>query len=475
MWSRLLLLAALLALVGAPDTLAQPQGEGTLLENPHRTLVTQYEGTKTCLGCHEKEAKAVHASVHYQWKADAPNIANAKGQKLGKLNTSNDFCTNPTVSWISILKNDDGKVIGNGCSKCHTGLGLKPAAEPVPAQLENIDCLICHAPTYRREVVQKDGALRWQPVALGNREAMLTIAQNPSKPTNEVCLRCHVGSGGGLNFKRGDLETAHLKASRDFDVHMGSGMACTQCHTFKDHRLVGSGTQMGGTDRPGERRECTNCHEGQAHRNAQLNRHVAAVACTTCHIPNFARHDATDMRRDWSRSEAVKGEGRFEPAIEFAKNVTPVYAWWNGAGTFALLDEPVKAQPNGKVSLYTPLGSIADAKAKIHPFKYHTAKLPVDNATKRMIPIAVGPVFKTGNTMAGVKLGAKNYFGTEITDVGWIETERYMGLFHEIVPAKSALGCDACHYGGKRLDWKTLGYKGDPMTTGARKVQASRP
>lgn len=28
MWSRLLLLAALLALVAAPDTLAQPQGEG---------------------------------------------------------------------------------------------------------------------------------------------------------------------------------------------------------------------------------------------------------------------------------------------------------------------------------------------------------------------------------------------------------------------------------------------------------------
>ena len=57
-------------------------------------------------------------------------------------------------------------------------------------------------------------------------------------------------------------------------------------------------------------------------------------------------------------------------------------------------------------------------------------------------------------------------------DVGWIETERYMGLFHEVVPARDALRCDACHRGGQQLDWKALGYRGDPMKTGGRKAKA---
>jgi hypothetical protein len=469
---RLMPTAVMVALVALPSW-AQHQGEGTLWENPHRAYVKKYEGTKTCLACHEEQAKHVFSSVHYQWKADAPNIVNAKGKKLGKINTSNDFCTNPTVSWIAILTNDQGKVIGNGCSKCHAGLGLKPADQPSQAQFENIDCLICHSANYRREVVKKDdGSLQWQPTALANPEAMLNVAQNVARPTNEVCLRCHVGSGGGMNFKRGDIETAHMRAARDFDVHMGSGMQCIQCHKFQDHRILGSGTQMGGMDRPQDPPpRCEGCHRGQVHAKPELNRHTRTVACTTCHIPTFARHDPTDMRRDWSRSEPVTGEGRFEPVIDLKKNVRPVYAWWNGTAVLGLLDEPVKTGPNGKVSLYRPVGSIKDSKAKIYPFKYHEAKLPIDNATGLMIPVAVGMVFRAGNNEGGVKAGAKAFYGREVTDIGWIETERYMGLFHEVVPKKDALQCNACHVGGDRLDWKGLGYKGDPMTVGARKVK----
>lgn len=474
--ARRVLLTSMLVLVLAGPSSAQYQGEGTLWENPHRDLVTAYEGTKTCLACHEQQARDVFTSVHYQWKADAPNILNAKGRKLGKLNTLNDFCTNPSISWIAILKNDDGKVIGNGCSKCHTGLGLKPAEQMSQSQLENIDCLVCHASGYQREVVaQPDGTLRWQPVALRNPDTLLNMAQNVGKPTNGVCLGCHVGSGGGMNFKRGDLETAHARASRDFDVHLGSGMQCVQCHQFKEHKILGSGTQMGGLDRPGEPKpQCEGCHRGAVHpASAVLNRHTRSVACTTCHIPTFARHDKTDVRRDWSRSEPVAGQGRFEPHIEFRTGVTPVYAWWNGTGTLALLDEPVKVEANGKVALYRPAGSIADAKAKISPFKYHEARLPIDDDTKLMIPIAVGQVFRSGNNAAAVKVGARAWFGRDVANVGWIETERYMGIFHEVVPKKDALKCAACHAPGGRLDWKTLGYPGDPQRTGGRKVQAS--
>ncbi|HEU4351385.1 MAG TPA: hypothetical protein VFR66_05880 [Burkholderiales bacterium] len=463
-------------LVAASLAHAQPQGEGTLLINPHQSLVQSYEGTKTCLACHEEQAKHAFGSIHYQWKAPAPNLVNSGGQQIGKINSTNDFCTNPSFQWIGILTNDQGKVIGNGCSKCHAGLGLKPSDTMSRAQLENIDCLLCHASNYRREVVKReDGALAWMPVARANTELMANIAQSVGKPTNLNCLACHVGSGGGLNFKRGDLETAHLNPTREFDVHMGSGMQCIQCHKFREHKVEGAGTQMSGMDWPTNdaRPQCESCHRSPQHKSAALNRHTASVACTTCHIPSFAKKDPTDMRRDWSRAEEVKGEGRFEPHIEFATSVTPAYAWWNGKGTVARLGEPAKPGPNGKVSMYRPEGSIKDAAAKISPFKYHTGRLPVETASGLMIPVQVGPTFRSGNTIASALGGAKAFRGKELTaqEVSYVEVDRWMGVFHEVVPKAQALKCADCHgASATRLDWKALGYPGDPQKTGGRKL-----
>ena len=37
------------------------------------------------------------------------------------------------------------------------------------------------------------------------------------------------------------------------------------------------------------------------------------------------------------------------------------------------------------------------------------------------------------------------------------ETERYMGVYHEVAPKEQALGCSSCH-GGTRMDFAALGY-----------------
>ena len=77
---------ATLALLSPAQGQTQAQGEGTLLVNPHQNFVQTFEGTKTCLVCHEEQAKHAFGSIHYQWKAQAPNILNSNGQKIGTLN-----------------------------------------------------------------------------------------------------------------------------------------------------------------------------------------------------------------------------------------------------------------------------------------------------------------------------------------------------------------------------------------------------
>jgi hypothetical protein len=86
--------------------------------------------------------------------------------------------------------------------------------------------------------------------------------------------------------------------------------------------------------------------------------------------------------------------------------------------------------------------------------------MPVDAATRKFIPVKVGVLFKTGNTDAAIREGAKAS-GMDVKQVGWVRTERYMSIFHEVAPKESVVKCGECH-GGGRVDWKALGYPGDP-------------
>ena len=48
-------------------------------------------------------------------------------------------------------------------------------------------------------------------------------------------------------------------------------------------------------------------------------------------------------------------------------------------------------------------------------------------------------------------------------EYGFAPTEMYWSINHMVSPKEEALGCLDCHGDNGRMDWKTLGYKGDPM------------
>jgi hypothetical protein len=102
MTRRTITLIAAFALVALP---------GIAADYAHQKYFEHYEGTQTCLNCHQDEAESFFHSQHYQWTGDTPAIVNADGKQLGKMNTINDFCTNPIPAWIGITKNSRGGAV----------------------------------------------------------------------------------------------------------------------------------------------------------------------------------------------------------------------------------------------------------------------------------------------------------------------------------------------------------------------------
>jgi hypothetical protein len=66
----------------------------------------------------------------------------------------------------------------------------------------------------------------------------------------------------------------------------------------------------------------------------------------------------------------------------------------------------------------------------------------------------------------GMKASGLKYSGK----YGFVQTKMYWRINHMVVPKASALTCDNCHSEKGRLDWKALGYTGDPMKVGGRKI-----
>lgn len=418
------------------------------------------EVTKACLQCHESQAKDFSKNVHWTWSA-MQNVPNKGKVELGKKNAVNNFCVSIAGNWPR-------------CTSCHAGYGWKDASFDF-TKLENMDCLVCHdtTGTYKKDVA---GA--------GNVKAdvdLVKVAQNVGKPARENCGGCHFYGGGGDHVKHGDLDSSLAKPKKAYDVHMGTdgaNMACQGCHVTTNHGIPGSAMSVSVGEGP--RVECSQCHGDAPHKTAMMNKHAKNIACQTCHIPAFAKDEPTKMWWDWSTAgqdkkveedkygmetySKKKGDFRWE------KDVVPAYAWYNGSSERYLVGE--KLDPKKILYLNRPLGSIKDKKAKIYPFKLMEGKQPYDSKNNYLV---LPKTFKgfwdnydwPKSIAEGMEAAGLPYSGS----YGFVQTKMYWRINHMVVPKDQALKCSDCHGKKGRLDWKALGYKGDPRSTGGRKLK----
>lgn len=409
-------------------------------------LKSPQEATRQCLTCHESAAADVMKTPHWTWLSG--DVERDGGVvRTGKRNLLNNFC-------ISVSGNQAS------CSRCHAGYGMKDKTYDF-TQAENVDCLVCH---------DGSGGYSKDKQGLPAKQVNLAaVAGSVRMPYRENCGICHFNGGGGMGVKHGDLDDSLINANEETDVHMGRlNFQCVDCHQTKHHQIPGklNATYSAATD--ARRFDCTGCHSTTPHGDAQLNKHVARVACQTCHIPSFARKYATKMEWDWSKAgDATRKDDpheylKIKGSFLYDQSVQPEYAWYTGRMDRYVTGDLVTSEDQ---AINQPLGSRQDPTAKIFPFKVHRAKQIYDPINKLLIPpITSGEGgYWTSFDWAfaarkGMEVAGLPYSG----QYDFLRTHMYWPINHMTTPAKKALQCKQCHSEGGRLDWKALGYDRDP-------------
>ncbi len=423
------------------------------------------QATATCLKCHEQHAADFMKTTHWTWSSQ--QTVDGKSVDRGKKNAINNFC-------VAIASNEPR------CTSCHAGYGWSDKNFDF-SDATKVDCLVCHDTT---------GTYKKEPIAAGLPDKsvnLLKVAQNVGAPSRFNCGSCHFFGGGGDAVKHGDLDSSMEYPERKIDVHMatdGNDFQCQECHKTKAHQISGQAMVVspGGKEHIG----CEGCHDQAPHQQARLNSHAATVACQTCHIPYFAKEMPTKLSWDWSTAgkeitpDPVDKLGKpthdkKKGDFTWGKMVVPTYAWYNGeAGAYLTGDQ---MDPTQVTKLTYPKGDIKDPNARIYPFKIHTGKQIYD--TKQNIFIipkvfGAGGYWKDFDWNKAAKLGMEAAGLPYSGEYGFAPTIMYWRINHMVAPKAEALTCLDCHGDNGRLDWKALGYRGDPMDNPAFSKTSSK-
>ncbi|MGB5485935.1 MAG: tetrathionate reductase family octaheme c-type cytochrome [Lysobacterales bacterium] len=448
-----------------------------------------YEGTKSCLMCHESEGIEMLNSGHFKWEGYSDRIVGLEGQSHGKNDLINNFC-------VAVPTNEPR------CTQCHAGYGYKDASFDF-TNPENVDCLVCH---------DQSGTYMKNPTTAGlpdpsvDLEVVARSITMGVEPTRKACIGCHAKAGGGDNVKHGDLSTDLIATTREYDVHMGvdgGNMKCTACHGANHDPVTGevnhgiAGMSLHSVNE-GEMKQCGDCHGSvdRIHAGTSIEPMLAEgwhdnLACQVCHIPAIARKISTKVEWYWSDAGQNVDPIPVDPAtgrptydkkkgtFVWKNNVRPTLRYANGTWNRPVIGATDKysAIP---IDLGSPVGDYTDSM--IYPFKLMIGDQPVDPITKTiLVPHLFGkgsgpnPYWGLFDWTLAIEDGAA-YTGQDFSGTHSFEpTTMLLSVNHEIAPKEMALGmesnCGDCHASGQ-IDWQALGWSLDPLDGGTRKVSA---
>jgi len=262
-----------------------------------------------------------------------------------------------------------------------------------------------------------------------------------------------------------------------------------------------------------------------------LNKHCENIDCNTCHSPVYAKCKPTKVSWDWSQAGDKQRKAKKDkygmPDYDWKKgefkwkeSAKPVYRWFGGFTKRVFIGDRIDLNAP-ETALTEPVGSVKDPSSKIAPFKLMQGIQPVDAKNEYFLIPHLFPRDKEDKTAYwkhrdwqkaftdGMQAAGLPYSG----EYKWVKTTMYWGLNHEVMPANMALSCVQCHASLKAertcnrchqdsrevdfekiahkgtdfsymvskgrdvshligstdyIDFKALGYKGDPIVPGGR-------
>lgn len=257
----------------------------------------------------------------------------------------------------------------------------------------------------------------------------------------------------------------------------GANLTCTDCHTTVNHEMSGRYyTKRALLNRQatalGSHLSCESCHGATPHKNsAKLNDHTDKVSCQACHIPGFARSSvSTLMSWDWSTAGKFTADKKpitkkdtdgnpiyntMKGDMVWGKNVTPIYAWYNGAMKYTTMKDTLPA--SRPVEINQPLGDYNDPEARIFPFKYFQGRQVYDAETNRFVisklfgPKGSGAYWSDYNWQKSVEVGMAESGEKFSGKIDFVDTAMYWPVTHMVAPKENSLQCAACHARNGRL------------------------
>jgi len=393
-----------------------------------------------------------------------------------------------------------------------------------------MDCLICHDTTQKYAKAPPAAGMPYPQIDL--KEIAENVGKPSRKTCGDCHFRGGGGDAvkhgdmnavlyypskncdvhmGGMDYQCQECHKTrnHKISGRSLSLPVAwASRTCEDCHTANPHKYhTGKG------------------HEGHNLLNHHLNKHVEHIFCQTCHSPIYAKCTSTKTWWDWSKAGDKKRKPKKDKRgmpdymwkkgeFKWKESSKPKYRWYNGQVKRYIMGD--KLDPNEVVKLTEPVGTLWDSSSRIYPFKVMQGKQMSDAKNNYLIvPHLYGPggYWKTLDWQKSFEDGMKSVGLDYSGEYEWVETIMYWGLAHETMPAKHALGCTQCHKSlteektcnrchkdnrdvnfkklvkmgtdfeflksrgrdvshlvGKTdyIDFKALGYKGDPIIHGGR-------
>ncbi len=232
-------------------------------------------------------------------------------------------------------------------------------------------------------------------------------------------------------------------------------------------------------------------HYGDDLLDHHLNKHSDTIACTTCHAPVYAKCKPTKTFWDWSKAGDKKRKPKKDKygmddynwkkgEFRWKESAKPTYAWYGGFTKRILLGDRLDRSLE-EINIAEPVGSINDPNSKISPFKIMKGVQAVDAEYDYLLVPHLFPKGKEDKTAYWKNRDWQKSFAEGMRAMGmkysgkyeWITTNMYWGVEHEVMPADMALSCvqchaslkgeqtcNRCHQDNRNVDFKQIAHKG---------------